>query len=406
MAGRVSQPENPFRIGGAVSGCHFTNRAAERRRIHRALTTPQAHLLVFGPRRMGKTSTLRVVQEDAAAAGKHVIMADLSTATALSDITNRILQAAARELGRKWRDVIPQLVQRMSVKIGLAPDPSGTLLPSVDVALRTAGIDEQRATLGGTLDAIEHLAAAKRTRIGIILDEFQEIHRFGGEQAEAHLRGIIQQHTHVSYVLAGSDERLIRAMIGARRPFYKLLEPLALEEMDPEHLSRWIEERMKAAGVRADGVGERIVSLAEPRTRDVVQLARSTFEVARRFGRATSVEVDEGFRQVVLSEDAPLRALWESLSVLQQNALRAVAVRSTGLTTAVTRRDFGLGDTGPATKAGLTLVSRDILVKAGAEYRYDSPFMRGWVIANTLADVGRSLAITHVPHPPRTAQPR
>jgi hypothetical protein len=168
--------------------------------------------------------------------------------------------------------------------------------------------------------------------------------------------------------------------------------------MDADHLARWIDERMVAAGVRAEGVGAHVVTLAEPRTRDVVQLARSTFDVARRFGRATHEEVEEGFRQIVLSEDAPVRALWNSLSPLQQNVLRAVATRSSGLTTIRVRRQFGLGDTGPATKAAQTLVSRDLLVKVEGGYRYDSPFVRGWVISNTLADVGLWLPTVHLPH--------
>jgi hypothetical protein len=395
---RVAEPENPFRIGGAVSGRHFTDRASERRRIQRALTTPQAHLLVFGPRRMGKTSTLRTVQEDLAKRGRHVIMADLSTASVASDMTNRLLRAAVTELGRRWRDTVPALLQRLSVRVSLTPDPSGTLLPSLDAGIRDAGLDEQRSTLGNVLDAIEQLAAAKRTRIGVILDEFQEIHRFGGEQAEAYLRGVIQHHKHVSYVLAGSDERLIRAMIGSRRAFYKLLEPMAFGPMDSDHLARWIEERMAASGVRADAIGPRILTLAGPRTRDVVQLARYTFDIARRFGRATVTEVDDAFRQIVLTEDSPIRALWDGLSPLQQNVLRAVAARSTGLTTRSTRRQFGLSETGPTTKAVQTLVSRDLLVKVDREYLYDSPFVRGWVIANTLGDVGVSLPITHLPH--------
>jgi hypothetical protein len=187
-------------------------------------------------------------------------------------------------------------------------------------------------------------------------------------------------------------------MTGPRRAFYKLLEPMAFGPMDSDHLARWIEERMAAAGVRADGIGPHILALAEPRTRDVVQLARYTFDIARRFGRATVTEVDDAFRQIVLTEDSPIRALWDGLSPLQQNVLRAVAARSTGLTTRSTRRQFGLSETGPTTKAVQTLVSRDLLVKVDREYLYDSPFVRGWVIANTLGDVGVSLPITHLPH--------
>lgn len=71
--------ENPFRIGGVVSAPYFTDREAEVARIRRSLAAPQDHLLVYGPRRMGKTSILRVVQEELREEGQSVIMADLSS---------------------------------------------------------------------------------------------------------------------------------------------------------------------------------------------------------------------------------------------------------------------------------------------------------------------------------------
>lgn len=347
---------------------------------------------------MGKTSALEVVRDRLAAQGRYVVLADLSTASTLADVTNRVLRSTARALGNAWRDALGGFLQRLTVKVAVAPEPgSGLLVPSVDVGLRDADLETQRASLGDALDALEHLAGERAIHVGVVLDEFQEIQRFGGEQAEAHLRAIVQRHKHVTYVLAGSDERLIRAMTGPRRPLYKLLEPLEFGPIDPDHLATWIESRMKTAGIVAAGIGATIVALAGPRTRDIVQLARSTFEAGRGDGRATEATVEEGFRQIVLAEDAPVRALWESLSPLQQNVLRALAVRATGLTTRETRRSHALGATGAATKAVLTLVSRDVLVKSGAQYRFDSPYMRGWVIANTLADAGLSLPITHLP---------
>lgn len=397
-ARRRAGRDNPFRIGGLVSGAHFTDRANECRRIARALTTPQAHLLVFGSRRMGKTSALQVVRDRLATQGQHVVLADLSTASTLADVTNRVLQSTARALGHAWHDALGGFLQRLTVKVAVAPEwGSGLLMPSVDVGLRDADLEAQRSSFGDALDALEHLAASRRIHVGVVLDEFQEIHRFGGERAEAHLRAIIQRHKHVTYVLAGSDDRLIRAMTGPRRPLYKLLEPLEFGPIDPEHLATWIEARMKTAGVRAAGTGAAIIALAGPRTRDVVQLARATFDAGRAAGRATTATIEEGLRQIVLAEDAPVRAIWEGLSPLQQNVLRALAVCSSGLTTRATRRVHVLGETGAATKAALTLVSRDVLVKRGSQYHFDSPFMRGWVIANTLADAGLALPITHLP---------
>ena len=94
-------------------------------------------------------------------------------------------------------------------------------------------------------------------------------------------------------------------------------------------------------------------------------------------------------------EDAVLRVLWAQLSPRQQNVLRALATSATGLTTKARRAAFTLGQTGAATKAAQTLVDQNILVKSETGYRYDSPFMRGWVIANALADAGVTLPITH-----------
>jgi len=50
--------QNPFRIGGTVAGSYFTDRAAEVGRIAATLGERQAKLLVFGPRRMGKSSAI------------------------------------------------------------------------------------------------------------------------------------------------------------------------------------------------------------------------------------------------------------------------------------------------------------------------------------------------------------
>jgi len=241
------------------------------------------------------------------------------------------------------------------------------------------------------------LAESKKAQVGLILDEFQELHRFGGADAEWHLRGIIQQQTHVGYVLAGSDERLIGAMLGEGRAFYGMLDTLFVGPIEGAHIAGWIEHRCADSGVNAEGFGTEIVELAGPRTRDIVQLARVMFELARPAGVADGSTVSEAFAQIIQAGDALHRALWERLSPLQQNVLRAAAVANTGLTTKATSNRFNLGAPGAASKALQTLVARDILVKTGSSYEFDNPFHRGWVVLNTLPDLGINLPTTHLP---------
>jgi AAA+ ATPase superfamily predicted ATPase len=381
---------NPFRIGGTVSGRYFTDRAAELKRIAAALSEPQAKLLVYGPRRMGKSSAIESAARRARRKRQPVVVADLSAATALADVASRILQAATRQLSASWKDVVVELVRHLKIRVSVLPDPA-TGQPTVvlDVGHRAAPIEEQRVTLAEALDAIDRLGREKGRTIGVVLDEFQEIHRFGGENAEWHLRGVIQSQEHVSYVLAGSKTSLIQAMTQKNRAFYKLFELLRFGPIDEDHLARWIDSRMESHGVRPDGAGRRIVELARPRTRDIVQLARTAFQVGAPRGRLRAVDVERALDRVVDEEDELIRSDWDRRTALQQNVLRAVAAREEKLFSEATCERYGLRGSAYVASALDSLIDADLVVKLGeSDYDLDSPFMRRWVVRYALPDVG------------------
>ncbi len=411
----MNELPNPFRIEGVVAPPFFTDRADEVARVKRALVEAPRRLLVYGERRMGKTSVLRAGERAARRAKAKVVFADLSTASSPADMANRVLESATRALGRTWRGMASDFVGRLRIRLQLVPDPvSGLAIPTVDASLRSRGEDEQHASFTGVLDALEAMAAARKTTLGVVLDEFQEIHRFGGESAEWRLRGAIQHHDHVSYVLAGSDTSLIRAMTGRKRAFYGMFDLLELGPIDTRHLARWVDERLKGAGVAAAGAGARCIEVAGPRTRDVVRLARAVYEVVRS-GReadvaeaagaqsgseaAAAVVVRAALARVVAEEDAPLRAQWANLTPVQQNVLRAVAWGGGGIAAKDTLERFGLSYGGTARNTGLALVDRGLLARdddAPSGFSFESPFARAWVVSNALPDAGVLVAIDHL----------
>ncbi|MGH7558463.1 MAG: AAA family ATPase [Gemmatimonadota bacterium] len=391
---------NPFRIHGTVTGSYFANREAEVERIARALDEPGSKVLVYGPRRMGKTSAIRVAIERVEQEGGRAFLADLSTASTVADMANRILEAAARTLGKRWKDLPTEFVRRLGVSLRMEPDPgTGLILPSLDLRLRSAPVEDQRRTLGQVLDVLNQLAESRKHSLGVVLDEFQEIHRFGGEEAEWHLRGVIQNHDHMAYILAGSHEHLVRRMLGKGRAFYRLLDPLPFGPIDPVTLARWIDERMSEAGLEAQA-GDRCVHLAGPRTRDIVQLARKTYDLASTRGTAGPDDVYRAFREVVEEEDELIRTLWEGLTSQSQNVLRAAAGSAQGLTTAATMERYSLRSSGTTSNAAKSLVADGLLVKTRSGYAFDSPFVRGWVVLHTLPDVGIHLDLTSPPVEP------
>ena len=391
---------NPFRASDGAP-LAMLGRIEERARALRALTEPADKLLVTATRRMGKTALIRAAAEDARAAGSPVVVADLTGISCLTDVASRLLRAAAVDLWPTWGDATSELVRRSGIKVSLEADPSGPILPAVDAALRRAPLDEQHAVLRRVLDALDEIARARDAPIGIALDEIQEFFHFGGSSADWALAGAARQHGSLAYLLTSSAEFPSRHA-GADHSPLSLFEPLRLAPFSGEQLSTWIDDQLRLAGVKPQGTGETITTLGGRKIGNIVQIAAYCFDSVRSSGFARVEDVHTAFAAAVADSGAITRSIWDSLTIHQQNVLRALAVRSSGLTTAATRDRFSLGDTGTTHNSAQLLVRKGIIERTDGGYVFESPFVRGWVIAHALGDVGITLPITRVPPSART----
>ncbi|MBL0169101.1 MAG: ATP-binding protein [Gemmatimonadaceae bacterium] len=394
--------ENPFRISGTVHGQFFTDRDAELARIRAALLEPSHKLLLYGPRRIGKTSTLANAVAAINKGKGFAFMADLSTVTTITDMANKVMTGASVILGRSATRWIRDLAGKLQFAIKMTPDPiTGAMVPSLDVTARDAAREDQQRALEGVLDSLDGLAAQRGVTLGLVFDEFQEIGRLGGENVEWHLRGVMQRHQHLSYVAAGSKPSLLKAMVGKGRAFYQLFTPLHFRPIERHHLSDWIDSRMDSCGLVPMGAGATCVAWAGPRTRDIVRLARKCVDRAPTGSHVGTDSVLAAFLEII-DEDADFfQTSWASLTSQQQNLLRAVAGAEQGLTTKDVRGRFGLDASGTVTNALTAFVGQDRLVRTayGSTYAFDNPYERGWVITRTLADIGMVQTPTFIASP-------
>ena len=400
MAGkRTAGHQNPFRISGTVAGAYFTNREAELARIVRTMREPGAKLLVTGARRIGKTSTLERAVEAVTTAGAAACMADLSTASTPVDMANRILTAANRVVKRGWAMALREHLAHLKLSVTMKPElETGLPSLSLDVSVRDSDPATQEASLAHVLDLLNALAGKRHMTLALVLDEFQEIARFG-EQAEWRLRGVIQRHQHLSYVVAGSHLALLDAMQGKGRAFYKLFERCPFGPIAPDHMAAWIDARLAAVGLASQDVGVQCVTIAGARTRDIVRLARKCVDRAAGTRPIDMAAVEAAFLEI-LDEDADgTQRWWAALTVPQQNVLRAVAGATTGLTTRTTQQQFGL--LASTTKTAQGLVADGVLQRTphGAGYAFDDPFLRGWVVRAALPDLGMVIPATFIASP-------
>jgi len=143
---------------------------------------------------------------------------------------------------------------------------------------------------------------------------------------------------------------------------------------------------------------EKVVNLAGPRTRDIIQVARRLYDRVALRVKATIKDIENAFDDVVGEEHDFLYACWLSLTVYQQNVFRAVAAGEKGLTTRETLSKFTLGSSGTVINTVNSLIRAGHIIREDAYtrkkvttptgYDFDSPFFKFWVIKHTLSDMG------------------
>jgi AAA+ ATPase superfamily predicted ATPase len=371
----MAELRNPFRVAEHVRAAFFTDRAEEVAAVRRAMAD-RARLLVTGPRRMGKSTVIGVGAERVESDGGLVLVADLATASSLTEVANRLLRAVASV--EPWRDRLAEWARTLAPVVTLGYDASGLPRLSVAVESRPRGGEGERALLESVLDRVEAVASEASSPVVVVLDEFQRIAELGGEPAEWLLRRRMQENRATGYVCAGSKESLIAAMLQPQRAFYKFFDRLDLGPIDPAHMARWIDSRLTGAGVEADGVGRELVERVGPRTQDIVQAARVLWFRSAPEGAAGPGSVDGAIVEIVTQDDPALRRTFDDLTPLQQRILRAVAAGADQLHSTATRERFGLGAASSVATGLEALVSRSILVRTEGGVRFDNPYFREW----------------------------
>jgi hypothetical protein len=372
----------PFRVGEQVTGEFFTDRDEEVKRILQALRSP-SRLLVYGERRLGKSSAIRQAQVRAERDGVRVIWVDVSTASHFGEVAQRLV--AAVPWSWVWREDLQLrlLGARLRVEAGVdvAGNPVLSLAPGVDPGDET----EEKERLRRIVSVLDEIARERGERIAVVLDEFQEIDVLA-ERGAWFVRDLMQTTHHLSFICAGSKLGLIRHLISEEGPMYRFFEPLTVGPIDPDHLARWIESRMEGAGVTPEpGLGRAIIDLVGPRTQDCLQLARAVYAAGTTGGEVHREELRGSLDRTVLEDRDRFETLWAGLADSHKGILRALAVGERQLGAQDVRRRWALPSTSAVSKAVRVLQARRLL-SVTEPVGVEDPYFRHWILLRAMPD--------------------
>ena len=180
----------------------------------------KANVVIFSPRRFGKTSLVRRVQSWLVDNGAVVIFADFFGVGSVEDVAARLAKAVYGFTHGKsslWKTALRTLLPFRPV---LKPDPSGGI--SLNVEPASAGRSGLEL-LEETIVSIHQFIESAHQLVHIALDEFQEIVTLKEAlQIEAVLRTHIQRQK-ASYFFVGSRRRVLSGIFNERqRPFSRV----------------------------------------------------------------------------------------------------------------------------------------------------------------------------------------
>ena len=378
---------NPFVYGEIVTSDAFADRDGERDRLRRDLASGQKVFLI-SPRRYGKSSLVRDVLRTLSREG--VLTVEVTVAASSSYVG--FLESYARALvaadtpASRLRRWTADLFQGVRPEVRFDAKTSGDSGFSLSFpAVRTA---RDAARLAAEVFALPgKIAAHRKQRLAVALDEFQAVTAFDCDTAEQALRAAVQNQREVGYVFAGSEPSLMERMISPKRPFYKAGPVMRLQKIEPGIFGAWLEVRFKASGIKAeDGLGAAIVDLAGNVPYDVQRLAHEAWDDLHQQGRRTATldDLHATLTRLLAEQHTVYEEAWQRLTLAQRGVLRGLVLEDgREMLSGDVRTRHRLGGTSSVQSALTALVKQDVVMKDGTTYVMTDSLYREWVARKT-----------------------
>ena len=365
---------NPFSIS-SHSLDKFCNRTEEIKRLQKYMRDG-IHVVVYAPRRFGKSSLANVVQ--AGLTDMDNIYIDLFSVTSVDEVAKLLYYEIANALGvgaAKNTSIMQQLSEFFTrVRLSLSFDMQ-TQAPKIDVSLGSSSPD---ICIKEVIEALDAYCVKHKRRACVVLDEFQEICNLKeSKQIEAFLRGGMQKSEWVSFMFMGSRRTILRDMFENKtRPFYKSTISFELPNMPFDVFADFVAKRFEKGGHPIDlAVAEEIVSFTDGYPYYTQKLALLYFD-ALEYG---NTGLDEVKAELVRSESSDFESIYVNLASNQKKLLKAIGRKPTSnLYASDYLRDNHLGASSSVKMAADKLCKLDLIGVRSGLWRTVDPVMEKW----------------------------
>ncbi|WP_456402888.1 AAA family ATPase [Persephonella sp.] len=371
--------KNPFTIG-IVTDNTFCNRKREIKELKRFILNGQ-NVVVYSPRRFGKTSLLKKVVSDLENKDKKFIgiYIDLFYVSTYEDviqsISKGIIEGIGKDINKSFMKKVKGLFKNISPSFTIRSDGSFSLSVSFKKGTPVDVLIED------VLYGFERYLNKNGMKGCIVFDEFQEITTLSdSKKIEGSLRTVIQNQKDISYIFVGSRRTLLLEIFtDKKRPFYKSSYLYPLGNINKDEFVDCIYETFKETGKFCSKKNcQLIYDLTEGYPYYVQKLSSIVWDLTDK--RVTEKIINNSFETLIKMESLDFESIWINLNKSEKTLLKQIGKEGESH---VFSKDFlersGLS-VGGVQKGLNSLLKKDLIEKLeDGKYKITDPVMKFWI---------------------------
>ncbi len=373
---------NPFRYGALALDEAFTDRERETAELKADALNGQ-DVVLFAPRRYGKSSLVWRVSQELVARRVLVAHVNLMTTPTITQFAEKLAQSIHEDIASP----LFRAKERLRIFQGLRVRPTVTVNPedgslsfSFDPSPR---VEDIRATLERLLELPGQLAGERKRQVVLIFDEFQEVVEIDASLPRL-MRSVFQEQPEVSHVYLGSKRHMMQRIFNnENEPFWRSAKQVELDVIEAEPFAEYIVGQFARTGKKiASAAVDAVLQTTHGHPYATQELCYFLWQDTPARGAATQTKVKEAIAQVLNSEHAHFSLVWESASAHQRLLLRALAEEPGRPLAADYRHRHALPGTSSVQRALGALEHGELVRRRGSEAWINEPFLAQWLSLN------------------------
>lgn len=362
--------ENPFQYGKVVSDPYFTDREEELKSLTQDVTGKH-NVVLYSPRRYGKTSLLLKLANSMKDKGYNVLYLDFYRITSRESFIELYSREIFKQSGKSWKSMLRKFA---SLVKGIRPvvsiDSFG--LPSYSINFESTEIAQQ--TMESVMNLTENIDADKQWLV--IFDEFQEITKLNGDSFENILRSVIQHHKRSSYIFSGSSYHLLLEIFNRPgRAMYQFGKIMQLGKINSEIMEEFIIRRFQETDIQISSELSRdIVDRAGNIPNYVQYLAAELWQLAMQSERVPDIDMlDKAVSRMLINLSDYFQQIMDSLSTPQKKVLLALSKDNTKVFSQEYHKTHHLGALSTTQRAVQKLIAEQLISSSDNGYEFGDP---------------------------------